>query len=81
MTTIAQAFGEDDQVIMSWLALADPNRIAVLNEAIALNNAFLDAGLVDRGAMLGIKITMCDDSAIAETVLGERFIDEDEAND
>ena len=57
---LAETFGEEHQEFLSTLCIFWKERMAILNEAITIKNKFLNADIVERGDMLGIKIHRSD---------------------
>jgi hypothetical protein len=57
---LAETFGEDHQEFLSTLCIFWKERMAIINEAITIKNKFLNADIVERGDMLGIKIHRSD---------------------
>ena len=53
---LAETFGEKHQEFLSTLCIFWEHRMPILNEAIVINNKFINADIVERGDMLGIKI-------------------------
>ena len=54
------------------ICFMDSAKADVIREAADIHNAFLDASIPERGAMLGIEITECDGGYTSEIVLSER---------
>lgn len=72
---LSETFGESFQDTCSRLIYFNDQRMAVMKEAVALNNAFAEAPIVERGRMLGITITQSSGTHMSEAVLSERSHD------
>jgi hypothetical protein len=57
LITLSKALDMDIQKVASYVCLFDDKRYAVLKEASKIWNEFHDASIVERGKMMGIKIT------------------------
>ncbi len=57
--TIAEVTGESFKDLATRIVFLDEARNALVMEAVNHHNAFHEAGIVDRGKMLGLTITEC----------------------
>lgn len=71
LRTLGEALGMELVEVGAQACFLDESKIAIIREAFDLNNAFYDADIVERGALIGLHIDQCDEGWSTTCVLSE----------